>query len=114
MLQIRPEQLVAFEGAEIQKFEDWVFTHLQRFFPGKCAAAGETAMRAMIHEGMQRGSSYGISAKRDLCKYIDLMVVLGRHFDEKAWAREILAKRLSPASRIQRLQQAAGALLRRS
>jgi hypothetical protein len=68
-----------------------------------------------VHYGVLRAAVYGITAKRDVCKFIDLMIVFGRDFDtEKGsrWARDILGKKRSSGARIQALLRAAKARLR--
>jgi hypothetical protein len=106
VLTIRPEQLKVLSQAEVQKFEDWVFTHLHKFFPKECAALGEPKLRESIQHGIRRAAHYGITARRDVCKYIDLMIVFGRDFDTDSrsrWAGEILGKRASSAAKMQAL-----------
>jgi hypothetical protein len=49
----------------------------------------------MVRHGIQRAKVYGIKSRRDVCKYIDLMIVFGRDFDTNkrtGWAREILKR----------------------
>ena len=79
---IRPAQLDAFSEDERRKFEDWMLAHVARFFPRKAKAlGGESQTRDLIRHGIGRSASYGITAKRDVCKYVDLMMVFGRDFD---------------------------------
>jgi len=109
-LRIRPAQLAALSRAEVQKFEQWVRVHLQRFFPRQCAAAGETGVQELVQYGIQRAAIHGITAKRDVCKYIDLMIVFGRDFDKdkkSRWAGQILGNRRHPGARMRALLQAA-------
>ena len=77
MLTIRQAQLAVFSQLEVQKFEDWTLAHLQKFFPRQCATLGERQVRESIRHGVRRAAHYGITAKRDVCKYIDLMIVFG-------------------------------------
>ena len=81
-LMIRSEQLDVFAQHERHKFEDWLMAHVTRFFPRESIAlGGESQMRDLIHYGVERSATYGITTKRDVCKYVDLMMVLGRNFD---------------------------------
>jgi hypothetical protein len=103
VLTIRPEQLKIFSQAEVQEFEDWVLAHLRRFFPRQCDATGEWSLRSTIQYGIQRAAVYGITDRRDVCKYIDLMVVFGRDFDTDqrlSWAGEILKKPRPPRTKM--------------
>ncbi len=94
----------------MRKFEDWTLAHLQRFFPRQCARAGEPQLRKWVRHGVRRASIYGITAKKDVCKYIDVMMVLGPDFDADPkfpWAPGILAGSGSPDARMRALLQAA-------
>ena len=110
MLRIRSQQLAVFSQAEARKFEEWTVAHLKRFFPKQCAATSETRLCEAIGYGIQRSATYGITAKSDVCRYIDLMIVFGRDFDtdkKLPWAGEILGSRNGPGVRIRTLQKAA-------
>jgi hypothetical protein len=93
MLTMRPEQMQKFSEAALKRFEDQMVIHLNKFFPEQCKAAGEPKLRETIQYGVQRATAYRITRSSDVCKYIDLMVVFGRDFDQspqQAWAGEIL------------------------
>jgi hypothetical protein len=110
MLTIRAEQFEVFSRLEVEKFEEWMIAHLRRFFPQQCAVAGEAQLRETIQGGIKRAAAYGMTAKRDVCKYIDLMIVLGRDFDTDnryPWAGEILSERRDPSAKMQALHGAA-------
>jgi len=94
-LTIRPAQFGVFSDLEVRKFEDWMACHLKRFFSAKCDALGEACIAEIIRYGMKRASHHGFRTRRDVCKYIDLMMVLGRDFDiheRTRWAAGILAR----------------------
>jgi hypothetical protein len=110
MLTIRQSQMAVFSRVEVQKFEDWMVAHLQKFFPKQCIALGEQQLRETIQYGIRRSAHYGFKAKRDVCKYIDLTIVFGRDFDadkRNRWATEILGQRGNPGTRMQALFTAA-------
>ena len=110
MLTIRQAQFAVFSQLEVQKFEEWMLAHLKKFFPRQCAAAGDQRLREMVRHGIQRSALYGITAKRDVCKYIDLMIVFGRDFDTDnrlRWPGEILGKKRDPDVTMQALVRAA-------
>ena len=115
MLTIRQAQMDAFSRIEVAKFEEWVLAHLQMFFPSRYRAAGEPRLREVIRSGIERAASHDVRAKRDVCKYIDLMVVFGRGFDADPrfpWAREILASGEPAPRRMRDLFAAAQQYLR--
>jgi hypothetical protein len=107
---IRQAQMEAFSQVEFKKFEDWMVNHLNQFFPAQCLALGNTQVRELIQHGIRRASGYGITTERDVCKFIDLMIVFGRDFDrdeKSAWAGQILANRKTSRSKIRSLFEAA-------
>jgi len=116
MLTIRKEQMAAFARAETKKFEDRMLIHLNKFFPRQCAGLGEPKLRETIRYGIKRAAAYGVTAERDVNKYIDLMIVFGRDFDTDnrfRWAGEILRTRKSPGAKIQALYGSARKRLKR-
>lgn len=80
-MRIRPEQMAVFAQNEREKFQDWIVEHLRRFFPEQCEAAGEQEVRRIVLEGIERAAGYGIKSRKGVCKYIDLIVLLGRDFE---------------------------------
>ena len=117
MLTIRKEQIKALAQLEVEKFEDWMLVHLRKFFPAQCRAAGETKLLAIIRSGIERAAGYGIKTRRDVCKYIDLMVVLGPDFDEDPrlpWVAKILLNRGPAGQRMRDLLAAVQRHLRQS
>ena len=103
MLVIRPEQIAVFSEAAVQNFEDWMLAHLKRFFPEECAESGEPKIRRRIRDGTNRAATYGITSKRDVCKFIDLIMMLGPDFGSDPrfpWATEILERPVDSASKI--------------
>ncbi len=117
MLAIRREQWALFSQAEVRKFEDWTVSHLKKFFPRQCAAMGDPKLRETIQYGIRRAASYGITVKRDVCKYIDVMIALGQDFDKDerfAWAPQILGQRNGSGVKAEMLLQSAVKQLRQS
>ena len=115
MLKIRAEQLAAYSQAEVDRFTEWMMTHLKRFFPRECKALGDDRLKETIQFGIRRAASYGIRTKRDVCKYIDLVIVLGRDFDKDEklpWAGEILKSQTHLRSKVETLHKAARDYLR--
>lgn len=91
---IRGEQMAVFSTAAEQQFEDWMVGHLNRFFAARCKKLREEQLRELIRYGIRRAASHGLTVRRDVCKYIDVTMVLGRDFDQDSrypWAAKILA-----------------------
>jgi hypothetical protein len=112
MLTIRKEQMAVFGPLGKKVFEDRMLAHLKKVFPEQSEAQGEPKLRETIQYGTQRAAAYRIISERDVCKYIDLMVLYGRDFDKdpnNPWAQSILQNQAirNPTSKIERLYKAA-------
>ena len=111
MLSIRKEQMAVFREPAIEAFVDKMVVHLNKCFPDKCNAMDEPKLRELVKYGIQRAASYKISSERDVCKYVDLMMVFGQDFDQDLklpWAAEILNNTaiIKPATKVGRLYKA--------
>lgn len=110
MLTIRPTQFAAFAEADVERFVDWMLEHLQTFFPRQCAAATPNNLRQTVRYGIERAAAHGFRRRQDICKYIDLMMVLVRDFDrdeQYPWAGTILTELKNPETKMGALQAAA-------
>lgn len=115
MLSIRPEQMQTLSEAARKGFDDMMVVHLKKFFPQRAKVAGEAKLREFIRSGVKRAATYNIKAKRDVSRYIDLMMTFGPDFDKDKqlpWAGEILKTRNSPELKISVLLKTAGKHLR--
>ena len=93
MLTIRRDQLAVFTDLERRNFETRMIQHLHKCFPKQLEGTEDAELRGLIQYGVERSRSHRIKAERDVCRYIDLMVVFGRDFDvapQHAWAAAIL------------------------
>ena len=112
MLTIRKEQLAVFGPLGKKAFEDRMLVHIKKIFPEQSETLGEPKLRETIQYGTQRAAAYRITSERDVCKYIDLMILYGRDFDKDPnlpWAQSILQNQAirNPTSKIERLYKAA-------
>jgi hypothetical protein len=112
MLTMRKEQLAVFGPIGKKAFEDRMITHLNKIFPEQSRSLGEPKLRETIQYGAQRAATYRIISERDVCKYIDLMILYGRDFDKdpaQSWAHPILQNQAirNPTSKVERLYKAA-------
>jgi hypothetical protein len=82
-VQIRKEQLGALAQAQLSRFSARMLVHIREFFPGVCASFGEEKLLLLVRNGIERGKHYGITSERDVCKLIDLMLILGQDMDHK-------------------------------
>ena len=105
---IREEQMIAFAESTTTDFQNRMVVHLNKCFPDECGALKEPGVRETIRYGIERSAHYEVRAERDVCKYIDLMMVFGRDFDTREdlpWASQILNDRVvrTPTARMDRL-----------
>lgn len=84
-----------------------MLTHLREFFPSHSAMLGERQLRELVQNGIRMAAKHGITKRRDVCKYIDMITIFGESFDEFSWAREILDTELYPEEKIRGLVFAA-------
>ena len=107
MLVVRKEQMAAFEQS---LFRRWVMDHLRRFFPAQCERLGPKGLIELVDHGVAHAREHGFHAERDVCRYLDIMVVFGRTFDrDLPWAKEILedARLVLPGMRMDLLHDVA-------
>jgi hypothetical protein len=112
MLTLRKEQLAVFGPLGKKVFEDRMLAHLKKVFPEQFESFGDPQLRETIQYGTQRAAAYHITSERDVCKYIDLMILYGRDFDKDPnlpWAQSVLRNQAirNPSSKIERLFKAA-------
>jgi hypothetical protein len=104
---IRRSQMDTFSNAAASRFAEKMIVHLRKCFPSRCEALSDNQIHEMIGFGIQRSSSYGITAERDVCKYIDVMMVFGQDFDQNQaipWAQQILNdSQKTPSDRVEAL-----------
>ncbi|HLT38378.1 MAG TPA: hypothetical protein VK034_18960 [Enhygromyxa sp.] len=67
-------------------------SHARRHHPERCAALGEVELLAVVDAAIVRGGGYGLTSQRDLCRFLDIVLVIGddpqREFD---WLDEVLS-----------------------
>jgi hypothetical protein len=111
MLVIRAEQMIALGASVRRRFEREMADHLSAFFPEQCAALRNDELSMFIQTTIDRALGYGIDRERDVCKFLDVAMAIGKDFDrsdEYPWSREILAdEMLVGQEKIDRLVQEA-------
>lgn len=117
MLKMRPEQVEVFLAEKTKKFEERMLAHLIKCFPRQSEALGKPKIIETVHLGIERAAGYGIVAERDVCKYVDLMIVFGCDFDSDPklpWASITLRnpKLQDPGQKVTSLQKAASDFVR--
>lgn len=81
MLVIRDAQLNRFAAEQMNRFEQRVFLHIQRWSPELAAQKGEAGLRPIIARSVERGRSFGLTAERQLALFTDVRIIAGEEFD---------------------------------
>ncbi len=90
---IRDEQIEVFAKAFSERFKEQATQHLKSCFPEECERIGDEGVRHLIELGVRRAKRWGLESGRHVCRYLDLMVVLGPYFDQDPrlpWLRRLL------------------------
>jgi hypothetical protein len=93
MWKIRPEQSQAFAEAAARQFLDDTYEMVRERFPRHCGILGEDIVRTAIARAWERARGYGLTAKRNVRRYVRLAFLLGTGFDRDPrlpWAGAIL------------------------
>jgi hypothetical protein len=94
MLTLRPEQLETIRQYHLQKFEDEMVVHLQKFASQHWKVMGEPAGREVIKLGIAQAAHYGFTMRGSVRFYIELMFLFGSFFDtdpQHPWAIKVLS-----------------------
>ena len=99
MLTIRNDQLDVFKETALKRFEDEMVEHVKTFFPAHYISMQEKNLRATVQYGYAKAKTYGVISIRNVCLYLNNMLLLGSNFDEDPqypWAKQILAEKNEP------------------
>jgi len=81
MLLIRREQMEVFEKVARRPFEDEMVLHSQEFSPKLCKVIGEKQLRIALDQAIDKAKTYNFTYRGPVRLYIELMFLLGSHFD---------------------------------
>lgn len=112
MLEIQDRQFDAFADSGRRRFVEEMLLHLQAFAPRPTAAAGASAVRALIEQGMDDARRHGFEQRGPVQLWLELAVVLGVGFSTDPmlpWVAPMLDAAREPAAmfRAARLHRAA-------
>jgi hypothetical protein len=95
-MNIRSEQMRAFDAGAWNSFETRAIRHLRANLPSQTERETETSLRQRIRTGTQRARIYGLASERQIMCFIDSSFLLGEQFDTDPnyyWTRHILEAR---------------------
>jgi len=104
MLELRKEHTEALSAYMSQRFEDRMVQHLGAAFPERYqrmseADSSDRPIRELIQKGIKRARHYGIRSERDICHYVELMLVVDPKFEtfpQMKWIQKILSSKSVP------------------
>lgn len=94
MLQIRGEQVEAFDRAAREEFERELLAHVKDFVPKHAKALGDEGCLKVIRLGIERAATHGFTYRGPVRFYVELMIKFGSGFDtdpQLPWAVAALA-----------------------
>ncbi|TDH18496.1 hypothetical protein EXU57_23145 [Segetibacter sp. 3557_3] len=81
MLVILNKQMEVFKAHALKNFEEEMVEHIREFFPNHFKAIQEKGIRNTIEYGYLKARKYGLSTKRNVCLYINNMMLLGSNYE---------------------------------
>lgn len=90
---IQKKQLNVFKIDALKKFEDDMVVHIKEFFPNHFISMKEQVTRNTVQYAFVKAQKYGFKTQRNVCLYLNTMLVLGSNFDtdpQYPWAIELL------------------------
>ncbi|MEM7153138.1 MAG: hypothetical protein AAF799_09855 [Myxococcota bacterium] len=95
MLSLRSDQTLALADAAWAATELELAARIVAVFPVDAALLGPDDLQRTVHYGVTRARARGFETVGEVCRYVDLALVLGSDFDVDPllpWATEILAR----------------------
>lgn len=93
MLKINNAQVLKFKEHFVSDFENELLIHVQNYFQGHYQMIGEDGIRNTIRYCLKKCKQYKFTTKRNICLYLNNMLMLGSNFDDDPqypWGRTIL------------------------
>jgi hypothetical protein len=109
---IRAGQVASFSRLASQKFVDRVLAHWSRCFADSIKDLDPRELETLAMAGIDKAARYSITSERDVCEFLDVMLIFGTNFDDDAryvWFRHALRSPFlsEPSERVSYLKEAA-------
>jgi hypothetical protein len=105
MLNIRPEQMSAFEQAALRLFEDEMVVHSKGFATRLCEVIGDGQLRLAVRSAMARASTYGFTNRGPVQLFIEMTLLCGSGFDTDPQYPAVGECLRAPNDQMQRAEQ---------
>src|SRR5262245_3936410 len=98
MITLRKKQMAVLANYMRRRFEDRMVRHVADSHPAQFKqlvppSSSDEPVRTLVKQAVDKAAGYQISSERDVERFIDLVVILGRDFETRAdtaWARDVL------------------------
>lgn len=93
MITVRNDQMDAFKGQALARFEDKMVARIAETCPARFEALGEPGTRKLVRKGIETGRPYGIQCEGAVAVLIELMAQFGEKLEmspDRAWAFKIM------------------------
>jgi hypothetical protein len=112
MLTISKDQIESLNRATSERFVFRTLRHIETHFSTHWRIIGEAQLRVVIRLAVERAGRHRLTTERDVCLYLNLMLLLGSAFDadmQLPWATKILSDAAvpNPQGRLERVYDAA-------
>lgn len=112
MLTISQDQIESLKRAASERFLSRTLRHIETHFSTHWRIIGEAQLRVVIRLAVERAGRHRLTTERDVCLYLNLMLLLGSAFDadmQLPWAGKILSDAAvpNPQGRLERVYDAA-------
>jgi hypothetical protein len=106
MLTIRPDQLEAMTFGYLLGRRPAFIAHLREFHAPSVAEKDDDGLQRLLADALRKAMSYHLTSTRDICGFLDLVMVFGLDWTipENAWLHDALAGD-SPADAPRRLER---------
>lgn len=112
---LRPKQWQILTAVSLRNFKIRLIQHIRECFPREYAALGDPCTRVLVDLGVKLAQNHGFEGKRDICGFIDLMLIFGPDFDKDSklpWVQTILEdSTLTSEAKMNKLLQKGGEVL---
>lgn len=81
MFVLKNQQIEVYKEIALKNFEDKMLNHIKEFFPNHFNMIPEDCIREIIQLGYEKAKGYGFTTQRNVCLYINIMLVVGSNFD---------------------------------
>lgn len=102
------QQMQALGRGRMKEFEQRMVDHVRRCFPELFDALGVEPTLSLVQHGVARAAAYDLVSERDICRLVDMMLVLGPDLEAKyPWVVERLrdASVPKPSMRLERVHE---------